>query len=322
MHRLTLSVVLVSLFVSHLHAAKGPEIIDPEIAKKDPDFLVQGEYVGEGNWPGKGKTTCAAQVIAESNHNFRVVVYRGGLPGDGWQRGDDRTTMNGELVDGEVTLRGKKFASGRIAGGSLFLSDSGSQEVAKLSRTDRKSATLGAEPPANAIVLFDGTNVDHFPGATLTEMKTLAAGCTVKENRKVKKLHIEFRLSWKPTARGQGRSNSGVYLGGLPEIQVLDSFGLEGARNECGAFYGRRLPDVNMCYPPLAWQTYDVEFSDPEVDNDGKPKSKIRATVRHNGVVIHESYETRDKTAPLRRLHLQKHGNQVQYRNIWYVEAK
>ena len=144
----------------------------------------------------------------------------------------------------------------------------------------------------------------------------------MKPDIRMSRIHIEFRLSWKPAARGQQRSNSGVYIGGIPEIQVLDSFGLEGAKNECGAFYGRRVPDVNMCFPPLVWQTYDVEFSEPERDDEGRPTENIRVTVRHNGVVIHEGYDTRRKEHELRRLHFQRHGNRVQYRNIWAVPAE
>ena len=125
-----------------------------------------------------------------------------------------------------------------------------------------------------------------------------------------------------PKARGQGRSNSGVYVGGLPEIQVLDSFGLEGKNNECGGLYGRRDPDVNMCLPPLVWQTFDVELTQPKRDAQGRPQENIRATVRHNGVVIHENYDTGKKESGPRGIHLQRHGNRVQYRNIWLVEPK
>ena len=88
-------------------------------------------------------------------------------------------------------------------------------------------------------------------------------------------LHVELRLSYMPTARGQDRSNSGVYLHDCYEIQVLDSFGLEGEDNECGGFYAIHRPEVNMCYPPLTWQTYDVEFTAPKYE-DGKKTANAR----------------------------------------------
>ncbi len=300
-------------------AAPGPEVIDPEVARQDPDFRLQGEYVGTGTWKGK-QAIFGGQVIALGNHNFRAVVYPGGLPGGGWKRGNDRIFLEGASAEAVVKLANKDSFSARIAANELTIKDSGGETVAKLARTGRKSSTLGAKPPQAAVVLFDGTNVSHFPGATLTKLKTLEAGCNLKGKYKIARFHLEFRLSWKPTARGQGRSNSGVYLGGIPEIQVLDSFGLEGANNECGGFYGRRPPDVNMCFPPLTWQTYDVVFSKPKTTADGKPNDRILVSVRHNNVVVHQDYRTNAKESPLRGLHLQRHGNRVQYRNIWLVE--
>jgi hypothetical protein len=295
--------------------SRAQEIIDPEQAATDPDFAVQGEYLGEGRWPGAEKVRIGAQVVALGKHTFQVVVYRGGLPGDGWKRGDERLLLAGEL-DGDTTkLTGKELPSGEIAGGVMTLNDTDDKPAVVLKRVERSSPTLGARPPEGAIVLFDGTNVDHFPDGRLTEMKTLQAGCTLKGKYQLRRVHLEFRTSWKPAARGQGRSNSGVYLGGIPEIQVLDSFGLEGAQNECGAFYGRRAPDVNLCLPPLVWQTYDVEFTQPAGEEN------VRVTVRHNGVVVHENYDTGRKELPPSGLHLQAHGNRVQYRNLWLVEA-
>jgi len=290
------------------------EIIDPEVAKKDPDFAVQGEYVGSGLWSGK-KAEVGAQVIGLSDHKFRAVVYRGGLPGAGWERGDEQLTLEGEL-QGDVTKLQGKDLSGEIAGGELAITSEDGKTALKLKETVRQSPMLGAEPPKSATVLFDGKSVEKFNGGKLTDMKTLQAGCKTKEKFTPQKFHLEFRLSWKPKARGQGRSNSGVFLPGIPEIQVLDSFGLEGKKNECGAFYGRRPPNVNMCLPPLVWQTYDVEYKQPAADKN------VLVTVRHNGLVVHEDYDTGKKKFPTGNLGLQAHGNRVQYRNIWYVPAE
>src|SRR5262249_37394168 len=108
--------------------------------------------------------------------------------------------------------------------------------------------------------------------------------------------------------------NSGVYVQGV-EVQVLDSFGLDGKNNECGAFYGSRAPDVNMCFPPLSWQTYDIEIKADD-------KGQTDATVLHNGGKVHENFViSKDKPKPA-NINLQDHGDYVVYRNIWVQEAK
>ena len=114
------------------------------------------------------------------------------------------------------------------------------------------------------------------------------------------RLHIEFRLPYKPHARGQNRGNSGVYIQERYEVQVLDSFGLEGVANECGGLYRQRPPDVNMCLPPLAWQTYDIWFQAalPSQTRAGKNDEPLPLPIR-----------------------LQDHGNPVVYRNIWLIEG-
>ena len=143
-------------------------------------------------------------------------------------------------------------------------------------------------------------------------------------------LHLELLLPYRPDARGQGRGNSGVYQVDHYELQVLDSFGLDGKNNECGGFYTKAEPKVNMCLPPLVWQTYDIDFTNA-VQENGKKVKNAHATVKHNGVVIHNNIELpgeRNTTAaPVKAgpepgpVYLQNHGNPVRYRNIW-VETK
>jgi hypothetical protein len=143
-------------------------------------------------------------------------------------------------------------------------------------------------------------------------------------------IHVEFRIPFEPTKRGQGRGNSGLYLQGRYEVQMLDSFGLEGRNNECGGIYGIKDPDVNMALPPLAWQTYDIDYTAAKFDAASKKIANARITVKHNGVVIHQDVELPKGTtaAPVKEgpepgpIHLQDHGNPVRYRNIWVVEKK
>jgi hypothetical protein len=110
------------------------------------------------------------------------------------------------------------------------------------------------------------------------------------------------------------------------EVQVLDSFGLKGLNNECGAIYSKTPPSVNMCLPPLTWQTYDIEFAAAKFDAEGMKKQNAVITVNHNGVVIHENVEIDSPTGGGKKegptggaIQLQGHGNPVCYRNVWLV---
>ncbi len=300
-------VILLVTFTWAMAQDKKAAITDP--AKAGPDFAIQGEYAGEINGKKLG-----AHVVALGDDKFDLIIYDGGLPGDsggdpegGWKKGDKKEKATGVLKDGVVTFASEKPAT--IKDGVLHLA------TGSIKKVERKSPTLGAKPPQGAIILFDGETNDFNPG-TKTADGLLRHGQNSKHKfTKGFTLHLEFRLCYQPYARGQGRSNSGVYLAGGSEVQVLDSFGLEGRNNECGGFYSKREPDVNMCFPPLAWQTYDIEVTLPSADaKDAKPV----ATVKHNGVVIHKDFPIDFKGNG--HLHLQDHGNPVAYRNIWIVE--
>jgi len=133
-----------------------------------------------------------------------------------------------------------------------------------------------------------------------------------------------------PDARGQKRGNSGVYHSGRWETQILDTFGLPRRDNHCGGIYSVSKPRLNMCLPPLVWQTYDVDFTAAQFDKDGKRTAWPRITVKLNGVLIHEDLELAKDfttsapiTSPLQSpkgpVFLQDHNNPVVFRNIWII---
>ena len=117
-------------------------------------------------------------------------------------------------------------------------------------------------------MLFDGKSADAFKGGKMTEDGLLMQGCTSKQKFGSCKVHIEFRTPYQPEDRGQARGNSGIYVGARYECQMLDSFGLKGENNECGGLYSVKAPDVNMCLPPLAWQTYDIDYTAAKYEGD------------------------------------------------------
>lgn len=314
--------VCLTLLPAHAEEKKGSQAwTDPKIATaEDPDFLIQGEYRDE---------SMGAQVVALGGGKFDVYLLEGGLPGAGWEPGKTRTKLSGgqkELRDeaGKITAT---FAEGTI---SLTTEDG---KVHKLSRTERKSPTLDAKPAEGAVVLFDGTNADEWENGKVVDGLLQATNVTSKRTFADYKLHLEFRTPYMPAARGQGRGNSGIYHSSRWETQILDSFGLEGKENETGGIYSVAKPRLNMCLPPLAWQTYDIDFTAAKFDAEGKRTAWPRITVKLNGVLVHEDLElTKDNTAsaplntpltsPEGPVFLQNHSNPVAFRNIWIVPGK
>jgi hypothetical protein len=317
---------LFALCACSLAADKGKAYTNA--AEAGPDFQIQGEYLGEFPKDG-GKMKAGMHIIALGEGKFHAVGHMGGLPGEGSTGKDFKGhETDGELKDGVVILP-MGANTGTIKDGVITVRDSGGTELFTLKKVERKSPTLGMKPPEGAMVLFDGSTVEHFNGGKMTEDKLLMVGVTSKQKFRDFTLHLEFRLPFMPDARGQGRANSGVYLQDRYECQILDSFGLKGLNNECGGFYSLRDPDYNMCYPPLSWQTYDIDFTAARFDDSGKKIKNAVVTVRHNGVAIHKEYELpgptpggKPETAEPGPLQLQNHGNPVHFRNIWVVEKK
>ncbi|MEO6035214.1 MAG: DUF1080 domain-containing protein [Verrucomicrobiota bacterium] len=294
--------------------AKPDTFTDP--AKAGPDYAAQGEY--KNDWGG-------AQIIALGEDKFRMVTYRGGLPGEGWDK-EFKQEIDGKREGEKIIFTStNNYRAELLAGKISMKSDAGGPWT--MEKTERKSPTLGAKPPDGAIVLFDGSNADAWKGGHVDERGLLQAGTTSKQKFTNFTLHIEFLLPFKPLGRGQDRGNSGIYLLDRYECQVLDSFGLKGENNECGGFYQQAKPDVNMCFPPLTWQTYDFDVDAAKWDDSGKKTRNTLVTLKHNGVLIHDKRELQKETpgggmkevAEGGPIQLQGHGNPVFYRNIWIV---
>ncbi len=221
----------------------------------------------------------------------------------------------------------------------------------ELKKLEPESPTLGKAPPDGAVVLFDGKNLDQWMHEKRGEeldptWKILDAGSfeiVTGRGKNAKgggdlisrqsfgdcRLHLEFKLPYEPGKGGQGRGNSGVFIQGEYEVQILDSYGSAGMWDECGALYKVWPPKVNACAPPGVWQTYDVEFRTARFGDDGKLTAPPVITVYQNGIPIHKNAELHEITqftwAGRNREHqkdpgpiiLQDHGHPVQFRNIW-----
>jgi len=299
--------------------------------KAGPDFAVQGEYAGEA-----GGQKLGAQVIALGGGTFHTVFFPGGLPGDG---SDGKTRIEktplrdvGKIAvdtktEGDKTVVDSVYKA--TISGDAMKGETDKGEKFELKKVLRKSPTLELKQPEGALVIFDGSGVDKVKGR-MTDDKLLMQGATTKDKFGSGTLHVEFRIPFMPAARGQGRGNSGVYLQSRYEVQVLDSFGLPVKDNECGGVYSICQAAIPMSFPPLSWQTYDIEFTVAEFDGAKKVKDAL-FTVKHNGVLIHKDVKLTHTTtaAPIGKegaetapLYLQDHGNPVRYRNVWFVEKK
>jgi hypothetical protein len=287
---------------------------DPETARReDADYLIQGEYSNE---------TMGAQIVALGGGKFDVYVLEGGLPGAGWEPGKFRIQLKGEK--GHFSDAASK-TSATLENAVLSVTKADGTKQA-LTRIERQSPTSNAKPAVRSVVLFDGTSTDAWDNAKMENGLLMANASTTKQRFGSYTLHLEFRTPYKPDARGQKRGNSGVYHSGRWETQILDSFGLDGRDNECGGLYSIAKPKLNMCLPPLTWQTYDIDVIAPRFEGDRKV-ANARLTVRHNGILIHDDVEvpTLTPSGPLKQeaekgpLYLQNHGNPVRYRNIWVL---
>ena len=242
-------------------------------------------------------------------------------------------------------------------GGMLALGAAGTAQ-----QTPPADATPPQPVPAAPGIktLFGGTQADmeaHWvQGKTPAHWKiedgamvSVGSDIATRETFSNYQLHIEFRVPFMPDKKGQARGNSGVFMQGRYEIQVLDSYGIkEPGTGDCGAVYHQSAPLVNACKPPLQWQTYDIAFHAPRYDASDHTKllEPARVTVLQNGMVVQNDQVITglthivtppknappvDPNAPPKPvapaedlstpgpIRLQFHGNTVAFRNIWIL---
>ncbi len=317
-----------SVVVATIQGAESGRKAATSVADADHDFSLMGEYLGsldlDISRPDSARERWGLQVVALGAGQFSATSYEGGLPGNGWNR-VAREPWQGAREGDQLVLR-QADRTIRVQRGQAVVHDVQGRVVGTMPKVLRRSCTLGARPPASGVVLFDGSDASAFKNAK-TNQGLLQVGTELVSRYRDYTLHLEFCVPYMPHARGQGRGNSGVYLQSRYEVQILDSFGLEGKNNECGGLYQYVAPDINMAFPPLSWQTYDITFHSPQFDADGNKVQDARLTVLHNGVAVHNCLRVERKTGAGRAespellpTKLQDHGNPVQFRNVWLVD--
>jgi S-formylglutathione hydrolase FrmB len=320
--------------------------VDPETSRAWEKYDLR--LVLERNWPALGPRL-----------KGKIHVYAGGLDTfylDG-AAGLLKESLGALGSDAEVTIypgrphmihpEGVSAMFAAIAGAvaaSGPATPTAAQPEAKAELKPPPVITPGAypglqPPPSDAVVLFDGTSVEGWsmregkparwkPEGVKGGSMTVIPGSgdiVSKEMFGDAQIHVEF-MTPVTSGQGQDRGNSGVYLQGRYEVQVLDSFKNETYPDgQCGAVYKQYVPLVNACRPPGEWQTYDIVFHAATFEG-GKKAAPARVTVLHNGVLIQDNVELKGPTggaigeteAATGPLLLQEHGHEVKYRNIWY----
>jgi hypothetical protein len=332
-----------------------------KVASKDPDFAIQGEYVGVS----EAGEIYGLQIVAtgrEDHGELLGTLFEGtcpspkecGLPGLGQFQNTNIVChfAGGWLDNKEVYLgdgEGPFHISVQGAKAELFDATQRSGRVVEMRKLDRKGQTLGAKPPAGAVVLFDGTSSESWLNGTVED------GLLIGDDLRSKKLfgdyriHLEFRTPYVPSERAYelmdlasesqpGRakllkSNGGIWHHGRHHVLIRDSFGYyhrrecDGDVTDTGAIDGVAEPKLNACLPPLVWQTYDADFRAPRLNDDGKVSEPARITVRINGSLVHQERELksldydalkRSGRVALGPFYLQS-NHPIAYANIWVV---
>ena len=316
-------------------------------AVAESDDFVMGNYSGAFTGDDWKDRPIRVQVVAMSVVRYRAIFFIGqeervqvkgkkrarpkGVP----KIEDEVLRKKAAVIDfkGAVEGRDGLEITGTIAKEKFTgeIHGAGINAAFALQRTFLDPPTRGMTAPEGAVVLLDGSNLDQWelvPRWRLQgsgSIKTSGSDIRSKQEFGDAQYHIEFLCPFMPSDSGQARGNSGVYVMGRYEVQVLDSFGDLPKDNLCGGIYQRATPVVCASLPPLQWQTYDITFKAPRFDASGNKTQNAVITVNHNGIVIHDNVALTDRTpggasgpeASKGVLLLQGHGDRVEFRNVW-----
>jgi hypothetical protein len=280
---------------------------DAEIAATEfPGYEFIGEYIKDGH----------ALQVTPSGGKFYLSTYEGGFPGSGWNGGK----VAHEWVEIDILP----------------------SRLQAWSKIDRSAKVVDKRPPEDAIVLFDGSDASAWKNGN-TKNGLLQAGAATRRSFRDFTLYLEFMVPLKPDPpiSHPHRGNSGVFAVGAYEVQISDTFGLDPdpeAWDEvamlkpvdtwCGAIYGIRAADFNMCLPPLTWQSMEIEFKAARF-NEGTKIDPAVMSVVVNGIKVHDNVSLPEGTGggpsgPRPEvaegpIYLQSHSNPNQFRNIWII---
>lgn len=315
-------------------------------------YEVQGEYVGVTS----AGDTLGAWVQARGNNSYYLTLLPGGLlrlPGragyGGWNRTSRYTgtatwnaTTNAYVV---TTAAGYSTTQITGTGTTRVLEGTGPAGITfSLNRVVRTSPTRGLKPKAEwgtVVDLFDSARAATTPTTEFAKWIAnntapqvrfggyLYRGVRTAATHGAGFLHIEYMSPFQPTATGQNRGNSGVYLHSKYEAQVLDSYGLTGAANEAGGIYNVAVPLTNAALPPMTLQTYDIYFTPRTSGANGAAAGAAVMTVYLNGVLVQDSTPVAVTTEAgfsgsqlsAGALYLQDHSNDVVFNNIWFIPS-
>lgn len=337
----------------------------PATHAAEPVDAVQGNWVGDWKLDDGGGGKQTAQIVAlgngeyqgaftaydgseQQNETFRFVISGTAAAND---KVEFATTINlGEKL-GTFDWKAQAHA-GKLVG--RYTNKKNYTGGFTLKRTELSNEAVGTKPLPGAIVLFDGSNLDRWSAprnrptrwksadgvvrvdSEMVDGKPVLTNLVSREHFRDAQIHLEYRTPYLPAARGLERGNSGLFVQGRYEIQILDSFGQPRVRNSfgeladddsAGAIFKHTAPRENATFPPGEWQAFDITFESAKLDAAGKLKEPAYLTVRHNGALIHDRVKVSKPTpgAPLQDLTepggliLENGGQPVEFRNIWLV---